>query len=61
MIITIQECDENYLFIGSKDKRFNEAWGVVNRTSKTLLFTTMQELSEWAKKKYNEECTFEVK
>ena len=52
--------DNGYVWITSKDKRFIEAWGGSNRTSRANLFTTMNELTSWANNQLNEEALFEV-
>lgn len=63
MIITIMEglFNDGYLYIVSKDEQFKKAWGQNGfRTSRSLLFTNMTEISDWANNIIGEECLFEV-
>ena len=63
MTITIMEglFNDGYLYMVSKDEQFKKAWeqnGV--RTSRSLLFTNMTEISHWANNELGEECLFET-
>lgn len=60
MTISITKLDDVYIGIGSKDKRFQEAWGSVNRVSPARLFDAMTELAEWCNNTLKEEALFEV-
>lgn len=61
MVVTVMEkSKDGYVWLVSKDKRYNEAWGGSNRTTKTNLFTCMNELTTWCNNELNEEMLFEV-
>lgn len=62
MTVTITDgyYDKEYLLVGSKDKRFKNAWGDVNKVHKSSLFRMMCDLSSWANNELNEKMLFEV-
>lgn len=63
MIITIMEglFSDGYLYIVSKDEQFKKAWGQNGiRTSRSMLFNYMSNLSDWANNELGEECLFET-
>ena len=64
MVITITEAmwhEPDYLYMVSKDEQFKKAWGQNGiRTSRSLLFTNMTEISHWANNELGEECLFET-
>lgn len=59
-MITVCKDNNDYVLVGSKDKRFREAWGEVNRCSSGRLIDTMNELTDWCNNTLKEECLFEV-
>lgn len=60
MVVSIVENDSRYVYLTSKDKRFEEAWGQVFRSSKTVLFNDMSSVATWCNNELKEECLFEV-
>lgn len=64
MVITIMRAmmhDDDYLYITSKDKRFKDAWmSDWIKVSKSILFSQMEVISDWANNTLKEECLFEV-
>lgn len=61
MTITIYEgYDKGYVLIGSKDKRFSEAWGDVYKVHKDNLYRDLVILTEWVNNDLGEECLFEI-
>lgn len=61
MVVTVKEMsNDGYVWLVSKDKRYNEAWGGSNRTTQANLFTCMSELTTWCNNELNEEMLFEV-
>ncbi len=61
MTITIYKgYDNSYVLLGSRDKRFAEAWGSVYRASTTSIYKDLETISAWANNTLGEECLFEV-
>lgn len=49
-----------FIYFGSKDERFGQAWGSVYRTSPQRLYETMNQLRTWARKEFNEDVYFQM-
>ena len=61
MTITIYEgYDKSYIMLGSKDKRFAEAWGSVFRVPASNIYKDLASVASWANNELGEECLFEV-
>ena len=48
------------VIVGSKDERFQKAWGWKNRVSRENLFDVMNEIASWVNNELKEECLFEM-
>lgn len=61
MTVTIYEgYDKSYIMLGSKDKRFAEAWGSVFKVPVSNLYKDLESVTAWANNKLGEECLFEI-
>lgn len=61
MTITIYEGnDKTYVMLGSKDKRFAEAWGSVYKVPASNIYKDLETVAAWANNTLGEECLFEI-
>ena len=60
MVVTVATRNDGYVWLKCKNKRYIEAWGNENRTTKADLFSCMSALTSWANNELNEEMLFEV-
>lgn len=61
MTITIYESnDKHSVMLGSKDKRFAEAWGSVYKVSTANIYADLAAITAWANNELNEACLFEI-
>ena len=63
MIITIYQgpaWSNSSVLLGSKDKRFHEAYGQQVRVAESGIYAVLADISSWVNNTLNEECLFEV-
>ena len=61
MTATIYEGhDKNYIMLGSKDKRFAEAWGNVYKIPVSNIYKDFEQVASWANNELGEEMLFEI-
>lgn len=61
MIITIYEgYDKSYVLLGSKDERFNKAWGNTMRIPVSNIYKELAYIASWCNNEIGEECLFEI-
>ena len=61
MIVTIHEGnDKAHVVLGSKDKRFAQAWGEVYKCPVSNIYRDLSQITYWCNNELKEECLFEV-
>lgn len=61
MTITIYEGNDNHsVMLGSKDKRFAEAWGSVYKVPTATIYKDLETVTTWVNNTLGEECLFEI-
>lgn len=56
----MEDFTKDYLLVSSKDKRYTNAFGNVNRVHKASLMDFMLNIASWCNNEINEKCLFEV-
>lgn len=61
MVITIYEgYDKSYITLGSKDERFQKAFGYSIRVPANLVYRSLSEVCAYVNNELGEDCLFEV-
>ena len=59
MVLTIMR-DGDKIVVGSRDRRFTQAWGGGVTLGTTVWFTNLEEIASWVNNTLKEDCLFEL-